>query len=93
MYHIGRQIGKGAYATVYEAIHKPSGERLAIKQYDRSKLGDTQRRKQVIREIKILSRLNHTSVLRLFEAIESRDHVYLVMEHVEGESLHANLKA
>ena len=39
-YHFGRQIGVGAYAVVKECIHKPTGEKVAIKQYDRSKLQD-----------------------------------------------------
>ena len=38
MYHLGNQIGHGAYAVVKESIHKLSGEKVAIKQYDRSKL-------------------------------------------------------
>ena len=38
VYHFGSQIGHGAYAIVKECIHKPSGEKVAIKQYDRSKL-------------------------------------------------------
>lgn len=46
VYHFGKQIGQGAYAIVKEGIHKPSGERVAIKQYDRSKLLDPQRKKQ-----------------------------------------------
>lgn len=58
-YHFGQQIGSGAYAIVKECFHKNSGERVAIKQYDRSKLVDIQRRKQAIREIRIQSRLNH----------------------------------
>jgi len=56
---MGKQIGHGAYATVKESTHKPSGEKVAIKQYDRSKLVEPQRKKQALREIKILSRLNH----------------------------------
>ena len=38
VYHFGKQIGSGAYAIVKECIFKPSGEKVAIKQYDRSKL-------------------------------------------------------
>jgi serine/threonine protein kinase len=33
-------IGKGAYAEVREAIHLKTGEKVAIKQYDRYKLLD-----------------------------------------------------
>ena len=46
MYELGKQIGQGAYAVVKEGIHKPSGERVAIKQYDKSKLQDADRKKQ-----------------------------------------------
>jgi serine/threonine protein kinase len=58
-YQLGKQIGNGAYALVKEAIHKPTGERVAIKVYDRFKLMDIQRKKSALREIKILSKLNH----------------------------------
>lgn len=78
---------------VKECFHKASGERVAIKQYDRLKLIDLQRRKQAVREVRIQSRLNHPNICKLFEAIDSPTSVYLVMEFVKGESLHANLKA
>ena len=54
---------------------------------------DIHRKKQAIREIRILSRLNHPNVLRLIESIDSPKYVYLVMEYIHGESLHSNLKA
>jgi serine/threonine protein kinase len=44
-YHFGKEIGKGAYAIVREAVHRQSGERVAIKQYDRFKLMDVHRKK------------------------------------------------
>ena len=65
-----------------EGTHKPSGERVAIKQYDRTKLVDPQRKKQALREIRILSRLQHPNIVRLFEAIDSPNYVYLIMEYV-----------
>ena len=92
-YHFGKTIGHGAYAVVKECLHKPSGEKVAIKQYDRMKLMDIQRKKQAVREIRILSRLNHKGVVKLYEAIDTNQYVYLVMENVQGESLHAHLKA
>jgi hypothetical protein len=42
---MGNLIGRGAYAEVKECIHKKSAERVAIKQYDRYKLLDLQRKK------------------------------------------------
>ena len=66
---------------VKECIHKPSGEKVAIKQYDRSKLSEAQRKKQAIREIRILSRLAHSNIIKLYESIDTPQHVYLVMEY------------
>ena len=92
-YHMSRQIGHGAYAVVKEGVHKPTGEKVAIKMYDRYKLMDVQRKKSALREIKILSKLNHPNVVKLYESIDSSKYVYLVMEFVQGESMHGYLKA
>lgn len=39
-YQIGKQIGHGAYAVVKEGTHRPTGEKVAMKIYDRFKLMD-----------------------------------------------------
>ena len=38
-YQIGKLLGNGAYACVKAATHKTSGMKLAIKVYDKFKLG------------------------------------------------------
>lgn len=90
---MGQLIGRGAYAEVKESLHRKSGEKVAIKQYDRYKLLDVQRKKQAIREIKILSKLDHPNIVKLHESIDTPKYVYLVMEYARGESLHSHLKA
>ena len=45
VYEFGKMIGRGAYAEVKEAVNIKSGEKFAIKQYDRYKLLDIQRKK------------------------------------------------
>ena len=44
---IGKRIGQGAYAVVRIGIHKVSGEKVAIKIYDKMNLLEPQRRKGV----------------------------------------------
>ncbi len=41
----------------------------------------------------MLQRLNHPNIIKLYEAFETDNHVYLVMENVGGGSLHAYLKS
>ena len=43
-YKFGRTLGQGAYAIVKECVYKNSGKTVAIKQYDRAKLEDKQRK-------------------------------------------------
>jgi len=70
-YQLGKQIGHGAYAVVKEGVHRPTSERVAIKIYDRFKLMDIQRKKSALREIKILSKINHPNIVKLYESIDT----------------------
>ncbi len=36
--------------------------------------------------------MNHANIVKIFEAFETDDNVYLVMEYVGGGSLHSYLK-
>ena len=75
-YRIGQDIGKGSFATVKQGIHKQTGEKFAIKIYDKSKLVDSARRGKVKREIQILKRLNNKYTIKLYEVIENSKYVY-----------------
>lgn len=80
----GKQIGKGAYAVVRESRHKQTQELVAIKQYERKKLLDFQRKKQVVREVQILGTLDHPNIVRFREAFECHDYMNLVMDCAQG---------
>lgn len=56
-YQIGKHLGVGAYASVKQAIHKPTGMLTAIKIYEKFKLNDPQRKKALIKEINVLKKL------------------------------------
>lgn len=62
-------------------MHKPTNERVAIKVYDRFKLMDVQRKKSALREIRILSKLSHPNIIKLYESIDTSKQVFLVMEY------------
>lgn len=90
---VGKQIGQGAYAAVRLAFHKNLGKKVALKVYNKKKLVEPQRQKSVYREIKLLEKMNHLNIVKLYDAFDTDRHVILVMEYVRGHSLHGYLKA
>ena len=92
-YLIGKQIGQGAYATVRIALYRPTNKKIALKIYEKTRLLEPQRRKSVKREIRLMEKMRHPHVVKLYEVIETEKQVFLSMEYVGGGSLHGYLKA
>lgn len=67
--------------------------KVAMKIYEKKKLMEPQRYKSVKREIKLLERINHPNIIKLFETIETKNHVVLINEYADGGSLHSFLKS
>jgi mitogen-activated protein kinase 1/3 len=77
-------LGKGGYGYVVEAIHKPSGKRVAIKKMDEVFCNRSHARR-ILREITLLRRLKNKAVVDIIEVIEPSDpeyfsDVYVVLE-------------
>jgi len=92
-YVVGRMIGQGAYACVRLSYNKAMGKKLALKVYEKKKLIEPQRQKSVYREIRLLQKMNHVNIVKLYDAFDTDNHVILAMEYVRGNSLHSYLKA
>lgn len=91
-YSIGQILGYGAYAVVKLATYLPNKDQYAIKTYEKFKLLDPQRKKNVISEIKILKCIDHPNIIKIKEAIESTKQIHIVMEYVGGCSLWSYIK-
>jgi len=91
-YALGKQLGQGAYAVVKAAIQKKTSKKVAVKVYEKYKLIDPQRKRGVRREVSILSKLDHENIIKLLEKIDTEKTLNLIMEFVEGISLHDYLK-
>jgi MAP/microtubule affinity-regulating kinase len=70
-----------------------SNKKFAIKIYEKYKLLDPIRKNSVKREIEILKKVDHNSIVKLFEVIDTSKQILLVMELVNGISLLNHLKA
>jgi MAP/microtubule affinity-regulating kinase len=86
-YILGKQIGKGSYAIVRQAVHRDTKEQVAVKVYDKYRLVDRTKKLGVRREIQIMEKLNHCYVVKLYESLESAKQIQIVMEQVKGLSL------
>ena len=69
---------------VREAIHKLTGEKVAIKTIEKARLVEENDRRRVAREIAVLQRLHVPAVIRVLETVETARHVFVVMEYADG---------
>jgi 5'-AMP-activated protein kinase catalytic alpha subunit len=86
-YILGRAIGQGTFGKVRNGTHIITGERVAVKILEKEKIKDNNDVNRIIREIKILKSVRHPSVIQLYEIIETKNQLYLIMEHAEGGEL------
>jgi len=89
-YRILDLISKGPLSGVYKAVHV-SGQMVSIKVLPPSKAKDPTVLSRFQREGRLLTRLDHTHVVRAFQIGEANGKHYIVMEHMEGEPLDETL--
>ena len=78
------ELGKGSYGTVQLGKLKGTSLQRAIKIIDKSKVSNVERFKL---EVEIMMKLDHPSILRLFDYFEDKKYVYLVLELCNGGEL------
>ncbi|CAI2360326.1 unnamed protein product [Moneuplotes crassus] len=82
-------LGTGSYGSVCKGRHKRSGKEVAIKQI--KGIFDNQTDcKRILREIKILRKLNHPYIIRLYDIVEPRDldnfsDLYLILQLADSD--------
>lgn len=78
-YELGKEIGRGGFSVVVEALEKKTGDKCAIKCIKKTMVeGDDI--KLLRREIKIMKKVSHPNILKLYEVFEDEDEFFLVME-------------
>jgi serine/threonine-protein kinase len=85
-YEIGREIGQGAFATVYLAKDSRHDRQLALKVLNADPSSETGELR-FIREIRMLARLQHPNILPLHDSGHVEAFLYYLMPYVSGETL------
>ncbi|KAJ5922686.1 hypothetical protein N7516_010389, partial [Penicillium verrucosum] len=87
-YRILNQLGKGHFATVYLCAERSTGDKYAVKVFER-RLSDSQKSQNdnaLQQEIALLMGVHHPNLLCLKESFDESDGAYLVLELApEGE--------
>ncbi|RCH78528.1 hypothetical protein CU098_002461 [Rhizopus stolonifer] len=87
-YILGKTIGRGASGRVKIAVHKQTGEKVAIKMISRSHLlASSTTSRSVQRELAVLQLLHHPHLVDLRQVLQDASYVYFVMEYLEGGEL------
>lgn len=90
-YRLGQLLGRGGMGSVYRADDEMLGRVVAVKVLSEDpKSGGSADRKRS--EMRVLASLNHPGLITVFDAdIDAEPSAYLVMEFVDGPTLHERL--
>ncbi|MFA0811705.1 serine/threonine protein kinase [Microbulbifer epialgicus] len=85
-YRVECTLGAGGMGVVYLAEDMKLGRKVAIKQL-RSDMTGNSAEARFRSEAQLLARLNHPNIVRLYDVLEEKHSIALVMELVEGVTL------
>jgi serine/threonine-protein kinase len=86
-YRLGRMIGEGGMAKVYEATHEFMGRSVAVKVINQEYTSDKVKSLRFFQEIRALIKLDHPNIVTIFDAGRVHRTYYYTMELLPGPSL------
>ncbi len=86
-YRLSEQLGSGGMGTVYRGHDDTLDRDVAVKVLSSSGLG-TEGRDRLLNEAQAIARLSHPNIVSVYDAGEQDSTPYIVMEVIEGASLH-----
>jgi predicted permease len=91
-YHIVRELGRGAFATVYLARERVLHRLVAIKVLHLERAVSDEERERFMREARTAAHLDHPGIVPILAFGETPTTMYMVMRYIDGESLADRLK-
>ncbi|MCJ7708662.1 MAG: protein kinase, partial [Anaerolineales bacterium] len=90
-YRVMEQLGQGGMATVFKAYHAALDRYVAIKVLHQAFMEDPNFLARFQREARVVAKLDHPSIVPIYDFADHRGQPYLVMKFIEGETLKARL--
>lgn len=91
-YRLIEPLGSGGMGTVWRAWDERLKRPVALKRILATAPEDAKLRERLRREAEAGARLNHPAIVHIYDILESEESDWIVMELVEGQTLHALLK-
>ena len=92
-YKYGRLIGQGSFGKVNIGLNVLSGRIVAIKSFNKEKLGkNSENMKKIIYESNLMKRLNHPNITKILEMFEDEKYFLIIMEYINGGNLFSFVK-
>ncbi|KAI6241420.1 Kinase domain protein [Aphelenchoides fujianensis] len=79
LYDLEHTIGKGHFAVVKLARHVFTGEKVAVKVIDKTKL-DKESAADLMQEVRCMKLVQHPNIVRLYEVIDTQTKLFLILE-------------
>jgi hypothetical protein len=93
-FELSAVLGRGGMGVVYEALHRWTGRRVAVKLIDPALADDPELATRFLHEARAAARLHHPHVVDVLDMGRADDGtVYQVLALLEGETLGARLKS
>ncbi|XP_034029796.1 SNF-related serine/threonine-protein kinase [Thalassophryne amazonica] len=83
LYDLDKTLGRGHFAVVKLARHVFTGEKVAVKVIDKTKL-DTVATGHLFQEVRCMKLVQHPNIVRLYEVIDTQTKLYLILELGDG---------
>ena len=90
-FEILRELGRGGFGAVYEALDRELGRRVALKTLRPGRTRDEWSDAELRREAQAAARLSHPGIVTLHEACTCEKGPYLVLELLRGQTLEERL--
>ncbi len=86
-FKILRVLGNGGMGVVYEAEDKALDRKVAIKKMREEIQEDPRERSRFLQEARLVAKMHHPNIVDIHSIVEDNGELYLVFEHVDGETL------
>lgn len=90
LYDFEKTLGSGHFAVVKLARHVFTGEKVAVKVIDKTKLDEVSRA-HLYQEVRCMKLVQHPNVVRLYEVVDTPTKLYLILEFGDGGDMYDHI--